>query len=39
MELLQAAPQSVSGQELPLSLLMAGRELEWQWYKEPTPGL
>lgn len=39
MELMQAAPQSMSGQELPLLLAMAGRELEWQWYKEPTPGL
>lgn len=39
MELLQAPPQSMSGQELPLLLVMAGRELKWQWGKEPTPGL
>lgn len=39
MELMQAAPQSMSGQELPLLLVMAGRELEWQWYKEPRPGV
>lgn len=39
MELLQAAPQSVSGQELPLLLVMPGGELEWQWYRESTPGL
>lgn len=39
MELLQAPPQSMSGQELPLLLMMAGRELKWQWGKEPTSGL